>query len=270
LVSFSELHHILQLDPYYGLSSGATPSLIRTIYEGNEDKNSYHNFKTRFSFLPCKSEQQRHLLYIWCGLMGLTTYQNGRPTTWKWQDYLKHWTTDFDIDIGELRSFLRKNEYPLPIAVYPDELDNTKNKVMRSDEEFTRAFHEFAVLLPALKADLDELQKIQPESIAARQEKKKEIAAIEKQIAAIYRSKSVDDAQEPTIPGSGTTLLNAKRDARKRETQALYDSWRNQYWKLKKKHPDKSDSWYANRISRMEIAQGRSTETIRKNMKPLK
>ena len=63
------------------------------------------------------------------------------------------------------------------------------------------------------------------------------------------------------------TPSNAKREARKLDTQARIDSWRRERRSLKKRHPDKSDAWCAIQISKMDIGEGRSSETIRKNMK---
>lgn len=63
------------------------------------------------------------------------------------------------------------------------------------------------------------------------------------------------------------TPSNAKREARKLDTQAMYESWQKEYRALKKKHPNKSGSWYSRKIAKMDIANGRSEETIRKNMK---
>ncbi len=63
------------------------------------------------------------------------------------------------------------------------------------------------------------------------------------------------------------TPSNVRREARKLDTQAMYESWRKEYRALKKQHPNKSDSWYSRKIAKMDIANGRSDETIRKNMK---
>lgn len=63
------------------------------------------------------------------------------------------------------------------------------------------------------------------------------------------------------------TPSNAKREARKLETNARNERWRKEYRKRKKDHPDKSDAWCAIQISKSDIAEGKSSETIRKNMK---
>jgi len=59
---------------------------------------------------------------------------------------------------------------------------------------------------------------------------------------------------------------DARREVRKLETAAMYKQWQSEYRKLKKANPGKSDSWIAGKIAKMEIAQGRDSETIRKNM----
>nr|VFK11495.1 MAG: hypothetical protein BECKLPF1236A_GA0070988_100567 [Candidatus Kentron sp. LPFa]VFK27664.1 MAG: hypothetical protein BECKLPF1236C_GA0070990_100507 [Candidatus Kentron sp. LPFa] len=61
---------------------------------------------------------------------------------------------------------------------------------------------------------------------------------------------------------------NARREARKLETQAMYEIWRKAYRELKGKYLNMSDVWYSERIAGMEIGRGRSAGTIRKKMKP--
>jgi hypothetical protein len=63
------------------------------------------------------------------------------------------------------------------------------------------------------------------------------------------------------------TPSNARREARKLDTQSLYEIWQKEYRALKKRHSDMSDVWYSKRIAKVEIAQGRSADTIRKHMK---
>lgn len=59
----------------------------------------------------------------------------------------------------------------------------------------------------------------------------------------------------------------SKHEVNKRSTQAIYESWRKEYRKLKKAHPEKSDTWCSLQISKLAIAKGAASETIRKNMK---
>jgi hypothetical protein len=59
----------------------------------------------------------------------------------------------------------------------------------------------------------------------------------------------------------------ARLEARKLKTEAIYEEWRKAYRKLKRRRPGRSDVWYSQQIARMEIANHRSPETIRKHMK---
>jgi len=67
--------------------------------------------------------------------------------------------------------------------------------------------------------------------------------------------------------GSRYTPSIAGREARKQRTQALHESWQKKFRALKKRRPEMSDVWYSQQIAKMDIAQGRSAETIRKHMK---
>ena len=69
-----------------------------------------------------------------------------------------------------------------------------------------------------------------------------------------------------TTADSRYTPSNARREARKLDTQAMYERWRKTYRDLKKKHPNMSDAWYAKQIAKGKLAGGRSAETIRKHM----
>lgn len=59
---------------------------------------------------------------------------------------------------------------------------------------------------------------------------------------------------------------NARREARKLDTRAMYEGWQRQYRELRKQHPDKSDSWCAQRIAASSVGRKRDAETIRKQM----
>jgi len=71
-----------------------------------------------------------------------------------------------------------------------------------------------------------------------------------------------------TTADSRYTPTIARREARKLDTQARYESWRNAYRSLKRSRPKMSDVWYSQQIARMDIASGREAGTIKKNMKP--
>lgn len=64
------------------------------------------------------------------------------------------------------------------------------------------------------------------------------------------------------------TPSNAKREASKLDTQAIYASWQKEYRALKKKRPKMSDVWYSKQIEKMDIANGRNFSTIKKHMLP--
>ncbi len=63
------------------------------------------------------------------------------------------------------------------------------------------------------------------------------------------------------------TPSNARREARKLDTQAMYEAWRKAYRDLKKKRRNMTDVWYSQQIAKQGIAASRSAETIRKHMK---
>lgn len=63
------------------------------------------------------------------------------------------------------------------------------------------------------------------------------------------------------------TPSHVKREARKLDTQSMYDGWRKVYSNLKKNHPNMSDVWCSRKIAKMDISNGRNAETIRKQMK---
>ena len=73
------------------------------------------------------------------------------------------------------------------------------------------------------------------------------------------------DAASTTDPRY--TPSKVKREARKLETQAMYESWQKKYRELKRDKPQRTDGWCSKHISKLSIGQGRDAETIRKNMK---
>jgi hypothetical protein len=63
------------------------------------------------------------------------------------------------------------------------------------------------------------------------------------------------------------TPSNARREARKLDTQAMYEDWRKAYRDLKKQRRNMSDVWYSRQIAKMDIANGRSADTIRRHVR---
>lgn len=63
------------------------------------------------------------------------------------------------------------------------------------------------------------------------------------------------------------TPSNARDEARKIDTQAMYECWRKAYREVKRQRPNISNVWYTRQIAKTEIGAGRNAETIRKHMK---
>ncbi|KFO66590.1 hypothetical protein ER57_16410 [Smithella sp. SCADC] len=84
---------------------------------------------------------------------------------------------------------------------------------------------------------------------------------------------SLDAVQIRRLADSATTAddrytpSNARREARKLDTKAMYESWRKAYRELRREKPGMHDVWYSLKIAKLDIAQGRKAETIRKKMK---
>jgi len=74
-------------------------------------------------------------------------------------------------------------------------------------------------------------------------------------------------ADAATTADNRYTPSNARREVRKLDTQAMYESWQKAYREVRKKRPDMSDVWYSQKIAKMDVAHGRDAETIRKHMK---
>ena len=62
-------------------------------------------------------------------------------------------------------------------------------------------------------------------------------------------------ADSATTADDRYTPSNARREARKLDTQAMYESWRKEYRALRRKRPGMSDVWYAQQIAKMDIAR---------------
>jgi len=47
----------------------------------------------------------------------------------------------------------------------------------------------------------------------------------------------------------------------------MYKDWNDEYLRLKKEKSGRTDTWCSIQIAKMDIAQDKDSETIRKNMK---
>lgn len=74
-------------------------------------------------------------------------------------------------------------------------------------------------------------------------------------------------ATEKALPKSKAYISStAKREARKTQTQLMYQDWENECKKIQTLNPSLSSSQIAKKIADLKIGRGRSSETIRKNM----
>jgi hypothetical protein len=212
ITRFSELHHFLMTDPYYGVDSAAAESILNGIYQKNSGNALFQNFRRRFSLLPCKDDIHKQLIYLWCGFMDLPSYSGNQVLNRQSVEYLDHWTDDFNLHLDELREFLRRQKLPLPSYLFPDAVDNTERKLALDKVTYEAAFHDFTIVLPQLEKDLAEVVAIQPESMEARQQKKDAIEKIKKNIEVIINGVPGEDSAIQLLGSSQsrTTKRNIK------------------------------------------------------------
>ena len=71
----------------------------------------------------------------------------------------------------------------------------------------------------------------------------------------------------PTRNAKNYTPNTDKQEDRRLATQAMHQDWKDAYIYSVKKHPKKTDTWHSKQIAKLPIAQGKSSETIRRKMK---
>ncbi len=79
------------------------------------------------------------------------------------------------------------------------------------------------------------------------------------------RIQALVDAESVHV-GKPYVASTDRREARKADTAAMQQDWRDAYVALRQQHPSKPKSWCATRIAAMDIAKGRDSETIRKQL----
>ena len=188
-ISLEDLNEILQLDVYYRC---ATDSLISAIYDAQPTNPTFIRFRSTFTGLACSGHAQRHLIFIWCGLLELKYLRNGKFPQKPNLDVLDNWMRDIDIGEQDLKSFLRKNAWPLPVNIFCSEPDNTKNKVEKSSKIYRRYCYLQLEELPRLERRLRDLNNISPETMIKLKEKEQQQSELEKRIEIVKEGRDPD------------------------------------------------------------------------------
>jgi len=184
-IPLNELHKYIQQDPYYGVTSAATPAIIGNIYEKNKDNDAYKKFSFEFSSRHEDTDTQLHLIYLWIILLGLPSYKNDNLVIFDVDNFLDNSPKDLKIKLTEFKTFLSRYSWPLVASLFPLESSNTQQAVANSEKEFEDAFHEITTILPKLEDELSELQNVPPENMEKWELKKIQIARIENKISNI-------------------------------------------------------------------------------------
>ena len=95
-----------------------------------------------------------------------------------------------------------------------------------------------------------------------------EVASISSNGLAIASDSLIPWANNPAAKTrSNYQSSQVRREAQKLDTQSSHQSWQKEYALLKRKYPDKSKTWCAIQIAKMDISRGRKTGTIRRILK---
>ena len=184
-IPLNVLHKYIQQDPYYGVTSAATPAIIGDIYQENKDNDACKKFAFEFSSRHEDTDAQLHLIYLWIILLGLPSYKNENLIIFDVNNFLDNSPKDLKIKLTEFKTFLSRYSLPLVAALFPQESVNTQQAVANSKKEFEGAFKEITIILPELKKELSELQNVPPENMEKWELKKNLIAGIKNKISTI-------------------------------------------------------------------------------------
>ncbi|MEO6815670.1 MAG: hypothetical protein ABI177_03135 [Edaphobacter sp.] len=164
-------------------------------------------------------------------------------------------------DDSEERIFWRKWQAPMFLVMRPskhkpyDEVTVWERNECETSSHLLESFAEHYVLHLETK-----LRRVAGEAALA----------LAKRPPAMQTNVSTDDSRVRDIPSLQPTMPrrspSVRQEARKLDTQSMQEKWQKEYRRLKKSRPGHSDVWYSQRIAGMDIAEGRSAETIRKHM----
>lgn len=123
-----------------------------------------------------------------------------------------------------------------------------------------------------LKNQKENIQKLQRELAELEVEYQQKMAGFDQHGHPIPTSEARGRRKgTATKPDRSAETLKAnptqKQEPRKSATQKRHKMWQSEYRRLRKSNPNMPDTWYAKKIAGGPHAQGRSADTIRKNMK---
>lgn len=114
--------------------------------------------------------------------------------------------------------------------------------------------------------EMDEVEQIEVEDFGDAGSSTDPIAASREPMSHEVRAKKITVSSAPA--STTARVITMPRGARKPQTLKKHAAWQKAYRKSTKDHPGKSDVWHSLRIAKMDVGQGASPDTIRKNMKP--
>lgn len=117
----AELEFYLMSDPAYGVEGEWAEHICQLLLDGGCDNQRLVELIIgKFELMPCKSNRQKLLVFLWCAATGLPAYRSGERLDWRWDEYLSDWKSmDFVIRLKDLEDLLGRNTWPLPVWYFP-------------------------------------------------------------------------------------------------------------------------------------------------------
>lgn len=238
----------------YQADSERIEFILKQIYTAEPKRRV---FRDAFGRLPCKGNQLLLLIFSWCGPLGLHYSRKGQSPENQESDLLKNWSKEFQIQLEDMKEFLRKNSWPLPVNIFENEPDNTQKKVNLSNKAYEKLVRKRLVLIPQLKQQLKEVSAIPAESMSAHEKKQQEVTKLNQQIEILMR---------PSTIHSNSMTPMTKRERGKLATQERYLDWGRQAAIIQEKYPEMAKTEVAKRIFRKQEKKKYAWRYIYKNM----
>lgn len=180
-ITLDELHQCLVSDPYYGVWSAATESIINRVYQDNSGDAVYDQFGNHFAQTSFNHDNQLHLICLWCGLMELPTYCDGKPTTWQGPDFIDNYQKKIEIELDEFKAHLKRDKWPLPVGLFHNEPDNTEERIKKDQQEKFQGGFDDNLRNDRLEIERKDLLPVKPANMAEWEMKKKKLANLDRQ-----------------------------------------------------------------------------------------